>query len=310
MTHPEALEQRRAVASEVAPRAEVVAPQTACADLHGRGYRRPVESAPVRIATWNVNSLKARLPRVEEWLADVPARRPLHAGDQARRRRVPGDGVLTRSATRRSHHGEGRWNGVAILSRVGLDDVVAGFADGDEPTDAEARLVVGHVRRRPRRERLRAQRPRRSTTSTTSTSSSGSSGCERTSTPRATPTSRRRRVRRLQHRARRPRRVGPDAVHRRHPRQRARARRARRARATGAWSTSFRRHYDDDRPVLVVGLPGRRLPQAPRHAHRPRAGAASRWPSASRWALIDRNARKGKLPSDHAPVIVDFDDRG
>ncbi len=28
-----------------------------------------------------------------------------------------------------AHHGEGRWNGVAILSRVGLDDVVVGFAD-------------------------------------------------------------------------------------------------------------------------------------------------------------------------------------
>ena len=27
----------------------------------------------------------------------------------------------------------------------------------------------------------------------------------------------------------------------------------------------------------------------------------------SRWALIDRNARKGQLPSDHAPLIVDFD---
>ena len=29
-----------------------------------------------------------------------------------------------------------------------------------------------------------------------------------------------------------------------------------------------------------------------------------------RWALIDRNARKGTLPSDHAPLVVDFDDRG
>ena len=30
-------------------------------------------------------------------------------------------------------------------------------------------------------------------------------------------------------------------------------------------------------------------------------------PSGSTWALIDRNARKGKLPSDHAPLLVDFD---
>ena len=28
----------------------------------------------------------------------------------------------------------------------------------------------------------------------------------------------------------------------------------------------------------------------------------------TRWAVVDRNARKGKQPSDHAPVIVDFDE--
>ena len=30
----------------------------------------------------------------------------------------------------------------------------------------------------------------------------------------------------------------------------------------------------------------------------------------TQWALIDRNARKGTLPSDHAPLLVDFDGRG
>ena len=39
-----------------------------------------------------------------------------------------------------AHHGEGRWNGVAILSKVGVADVVAGFDDGDDP-DSEARLL-------------------------------------------------------------------------------------------------------------------------------------------------------------------------
>jgi len=39
-----------------------------------------------------------------------------------------------------AHHGQGQWNGVAILSRVGLDDVRAGFDDDEEP-DAEARLL-------------------------------------------------------------------------------------------------------------------------------------------------------------------------
>ena len=39
-----------------------------------------------------------------------------------------------------AHHGQGQWNGVAVLSRVGITDVVAGFADADPP-DPEARLV-------------------------------------------------------------------------------------------------------------------------------------------------------------------------
>ena len=39
-----------------------------------------------------------------------------------------------------AHHGQGQWNGVAVLSRVGIDDVVAGFADGDPP-DLDARLL-------------------------------------------------------------------------------------------------------------------------------------------------------------------------
>jgi exodeoxyribonuclease III len=39
-----------------------------------------------------------------------------------------------------AHHGQGQWNGVAILSKVGIDDVVAGFDDDDEP-DADARLI-------------------------------------------------------------------------------------------------------------------------------------------------------------------------
>ncbi len=40
-----------------------------------------------------------------------------------------------------AHVGEGRWNGVALLSRVGISDVIAGFADGERP-DPEARLIT------------------------------------------------------------------------------------------------------------------------------------------------------------------------
>jgi len=101
----------------------------------------------MRVATWNVNSLKARLPRVEEWLAianpDVLCMQETKLADSA----FP---AMTFQALgyESIHVGEGRWNGVAVLSRVGIDDVVAGFHDG-EPADAEARLVTatcGEVR--------------------------------------------------------------------------------------------------------------------------------------------------------------------
>src|ERR1700683_3207979 len=39
------------------------------------------------------------------------------------------------------HHGDGRWNGVAILSRVGINEVVAGFAASLEP-DPETRILT------------------------------------------------------------------------------------------------------------------------------------------------------------------------
>ena len=86
----------------------------------------------MRIATWNVNSLKVRLPRVEEWLAyahpDVLCLQETKLADAT----FP---HLAFSALgyESVHHGDGRWNGVAILSRVGIDDVVTGFAGPGRP---------------------------------------------------------------------------------------------------------------------------------------------------------------------------------
>ncbi|MEM9608060.1 MAG: exodeoxyribonuclease III [Actinomycetota bacterium] len=94
----------------------------------------------MRIATWNVNSLPARLERLEHWLEsaqpDVVCLQETKLADDA----VP---ALAFQALGYdcAHHGEGRWNGVAILSRVGIDDVVPGFAAGIEP-DPDARLVT------------------------------------------------------------------------------------------------------------------------------------------------------------------------
>jgi exodeoxyribonuclease-3 len=92
----------------------------------------------VRLATWNVNSLKARMARVEAWLADVePDVVCLQETKLA-------DSAFPAMAFQALgydsvHHGEGRWNGVAILSRVGLEDAEVGFGPGDD--DPEARLV-------------------------------------------------------------------------------------------------------------------------------------------------------------------------
>jgi len=94
----------------------------------------------VRLVTWNVNSLKVRLERVEMWLAecqpDVVCMQETKLADTA----FP---TMAFSALgyESAHHGEGRWNGVSILSRVGLDDVVFGFGDG-QPADPEARLIT------------------------------------------------------------------------------------------------------------------------------------------------------------------------
>jgi len=83
----------------------------------------------VRIATWNVNSLKARLEKVEWWLEraapDVLLLQETKLSDDTAPM-LP----FSMLGYELLHHGEGRWNGVAIASRVGLADVVTNFGDG------------------------------------------------------------------------------------------------------------------------------------------------------------------------------------
>ena len=94
----------------------------------------------MRIATWNVNSLNARMPRVEEWLdyamPDVLCLQETKFSDD----KFP---ALAFQAVgyESVHHGQGQWNGVAILSKASIDDVHYGFADGGE-ADTDARLVT------------------------------------------------------------------------------------------------------------------------------------------------------------------------
>ena len=98
----------------------------------------------VRIATWNVNSVLARLPRLVEWLEqagpDVVCLQETKVGADA----FPADAV-TPLGYEVAHHGEGRWNGVAVLSRVGLADVARGLPDDPgfpDPGTTEARTLA------------------------------------------------------------------------------------------------------------------------------------------------------------------------
>jgi exodeoxyribonuclease III len=97
----------------------------------------------MRIATWNVNSLKARLPRVEEWLAyahpDVLCLQETKLSDDA----FP---QLAFSALGYDsvHLGQGQWNGVAILSRVGIDGVTSGFGDLVDSYEGDARMLAAN----------------------------------------------------------------------------------------------------------------------------------------------------------------------
>ena len=96
--------------------------------------------AGMRLATWNVNSLGARQDRVEQWLTsvrpDVLCMQETKLADDA----VP---ALAFEALGYHvvHHGQGRWNGVAVLSRSDPCDVVYGFVPGIDE-DRDARLVT------------------------------------------------------------------------------------------------------------------------------------------------------------------------
>jgi len=93
----------------------------------------------VRIATWNVNSLTARLPRVEEWLEyarpDILCMQETKVADSA----FPAM-AFSALGYESASHGDGRWNGVALASRVGLEDVRRGF--GSEADEQGCRLLA------------------------------------------------------------------------------------------------------------------------------------------------------------------------
>jgi exodeoxyribonuclease-3 len=257
----------------------------------------------VRIATWNVNSLKARQPRVEDWLAyahpDVLCLQETKLSDDA----FPAlafSGLGYESV----HHGHNQWNGVAILSRVGIDAVTTGFDDETvDPYEGDARLLAATC---------------------------GGIRVVCTYVPNGREVGTEFYDRKLLwlgclhdwlDRNESPDRdlvvlgdfnVAPEdrdlwsvkafrgATHVTPPERAAVAR-------LEEWGLvdAFRACYDDDR--LFTYWDYRRGDFHEHRGMRIDLALATR-PLADKitWAVVDRNARKGKQPSDHAPLIVDF----
>jgi len=95
----------------------------------------------VRIATWNINSVTARLDRLIEWLEtaqpDVVALQELKCTTDA----FPSMPIQA-AGYESVAHGNGRWNGVALLSRVGIEDVTLDLTDQPAFDDVvEARAI-------------------------------------------------------------------------------------------------------------------------------------------------------------------------
>jgi exodeoxyribonuclease III len=97
----------------------------------------------VRVVTWNVNSVKQRLPRLLPWLdqrqPDVVCLQETKLTDDAFASLLSAE--LADRGYEVAAHGQGAWNGVAILSRAGLEDVTTGIPGAPGFPDPEARAV-------------------------------------------------------------------------------------------------------------------------------------------------------------------------
>ncbi|WP_436530017.1 exodeoxyribonuclease III [Actinoplanes sp. HUAS TT8] len=95
----------------------------------------------MRFATWNVNSVKARLPRLLDWLEntapDVVCLQETKVGEDGFPSAEVGELGYETAA-----YGQGRWNGVAILSRVGVEEIRRGFPGEPGYPDPEARAIA------------------------------------------------------------------------------------------------------------------------------------------------------------------------
>jgi len=105
----------------------------------------------MRIATWNVNSMKARLEKVSWWLERARPDVLLMQETKLTDDHAP-VATFREAGYELAHHGEGRWNGVAIASRVGIAEIVTNFGEplapakttevGDDEPLTEARMIA------------------------------------------------------------------------------------------------------------------------------------------------------------------------
>jgi exodeoxyribonuclease-3 len=98
----------------------------------------------VRLATWNVNSVTPRVPRLLPWLdlrqPDVVCLQETKLADQAFDKLLGAE--LSQRGYAAARSGEAQWNGVAILSRLGVDDVVTGIPGGPGFPHQESRAIA------------------------------------------------------------------------------------------------------------------------------------------------------------------------
>ena len=259
----------------------------------------------MRIATWNVNSVKQRVPRLLPWLderrPDVVCLQETKLADDAFTALL-GDELAGRGYEV-AVHGEAAWNGVAILSRVGLEDVVAGIEGGPGFPNQEARAVsatCGGIRivsvyvpngREPDSDHYRyklewlGKLREMVAAGPEATIVCGDMNIAPTDEDVFDPDAY----------------IGQTHVTEPERAALARAAGARPARR-GARPLAGRAR------VQLLGLPGRAC-----STRTSACGSTSCWPSAPvadrvKAAWIDRQARKGTGPSDHAPVMVDLDE--
>ena len=97
----------------------------------------------MRIVTWNVAGLNARLHRVKLWIEenqpDVLCLQETKMENEVFQKKA--QPVFKELGYESVHNGQKSWNGVAIISRIGIEDPQKGFNDGRKDPDPDARIV-------------------------------------------------------------------------------------------------------------------------------------------------------------------------